>query len=247
MTKESKEIELLNAVRVTDSNGNEWAVRVSMDKSSYCADVRIALLTVKTPQGEFDVKSHISDNDSPAGFELCDDSVFIREVFKHLAALGYTGPVCGRAELGMQSERQVVLETGREFEQFANEKFGWTYAGGMEEWQLTEIRKSFEASFSRHSKLELRYSDGSVWAVPGYVVLNLYEHSLRAAHQGDFASYCALLQSPELKGNEDRLRAWMGTNAAALSARMSDSLRQVKPPTVDPLMTSLCRGEFEFR
>lgn len=56
--------------------------------------------------------------------EYYEDASFLRATNKYLKKLGYEGPNCFRAELGLQSNKYVVLEPDPKFYEFAKSK-GW--------------------------------------------------------------------------------------------------------------------------
>jgi len=59
------------------------------------------------------------------GSHLCEDRTFTKNVMRVLNQLGYNGPGFDRAELGMQEDNYAVFEPNKEFEQFAQTKYGF--------------------------------------------------------------------------------------------------------------------------
>ncbi len=59
------------------------------------------------------------------GSHLCEDRTFTKNLMRVLNQLGYKGPGFDRAELGMQGDNYAVFEPNKEFEKFAQDKYGF--------------------------------------------------------------------------------------------------------------------------
>ncbi|WP_137917145.1 hypothetical protein [Hydrogenophaga sp. 2FB] len=57
--------------------------------------------------------------------ELCEDKVFLGNVFEELRKAGYIGSTFTRAEMGMQQDDVVVLEPSGEFNLYAIIRHGF--------------------------------------------------------------------------------------------------------------------------
>jgi hypothetical protein len=105
-TRSQERIQLLaNPTYAPDSQGRLWKIdSIHIEREGYIPDVYVTL------------------GQSMADAWLADDGAFVGAVMKILARKGYEGPSFDRAELGMQSDRCVVLEPGRAFAAFAASK-----------------------------------------------------------------------------------------------------------------------------
>lgn len=96
-------IELCGPFKAADSKGVERSVsRITIDREGYIPDVHVWL-----------------DQDCVFEEELYDDEEFVSGVMAKLSEQGYEGPRFDRAELGMQTDRCVVLEPCSEFTEWA--------------------------------------------------------------------------------------------------------------------------------
>ena len=99
-------IVILGPFVAQDSRGIFWGVKsATIEKSSCIADLYVNL----DRAGAWDV-------------QLSDDDTFVSNVMSHLRGAGYTGEDFGRAELGMQGDKCVVLEPNKDFTAFAQSK-----------------------------------------------------------------------------------------------------------------------------
>lgn len=99
-------ITILGSFVARDSKGRIWPViSATIEKTSCIADLYVNL-----------------DRSGAREQRLSDDEVFVDEVMSRLRAEGYTGEDFGRAELGMQGDKCVVLEPNRDFTAFAQSK-----------------------------------------------------------------------------------------------------------------------------
>lgn len=96
-------------IHALDSREGSITCHVKSDVKGFCPDVR------------FDFSGSNIDVD---GIVLADDYIFIVSVNQLFSSLGYQGPAVGRAEIGMQGERVVTIEGGKEFSAWMESK-GW--------------------------------------------------------------------------------------------------------------------------
>jgi hypothetical protein len=101
-------IQLSGPFRIFDSSGQSWEIE--------------AIRIFDEGYGIIDVYVHLA---VPTDDELLhEDALVIKQILSRLRCLGYTGPVFGRGDPGMQDEKLIVLEAGEEFDSFAKSK-GW--------------------------------------------------------------------------------------------------------------------------
>src|SRR4051794_32595379 len=101
-------IQLSGPFSVVDSSGRAWDLN-----GIWIFDEGYGIIDVYV-----DFMSSMEDE------ALYDDAVLIKQILSKLRALGYVGPDFGHGDLGLQDERQIVLEAPEEFSHFAASK-GW--------------------------------------------------------------------------------------------------------------------------
>ena len=95
-----------------DRNGVVWGVKgLEIHRSGVTPDVLVLL-----------------DRAGAIDAMLCEDQAFLACVFRALTLSGYDGPRFGRAEMGCQSDRTVVLEPTSAFHEFAQRR-GFNFIG----------------------------------------------------------------------------------------------------------------------
>lgn len=220
----------------TDSTGAAWSIRASLETSDYCCDLYCQL----TRRGQGGQETPLN------GLTFCNDGAFNRAVLARLKELGYAGPDFGHAEMGMQSETTVTLETTREFAEFAHEKFGWTYAEGMQAWRKKGLRSDFMKSFSAGLRLELQVSDGSVWSTNVSHALRVFLQLKEQECENQPGLIEQVYSDPELRGNLTALKAYLCSRAPTAYPAIRHHLRLQKAASVDLVLQAMLEGALKF-
>ena len=193
-------------IEVNDEEAPQVVVqRIELDAVSYCCDVRV----------------HISHGHA----ELCDNATFLQGVNAALTAAGYSGSRLGRAELGMQEDDCIVLESPRDFERFAMTR-GWQYPDGYDSWEASSLIQSIPFS----AEVAFTASNGAVYGVS--VAFVAENHAKRhAATAGGVAAALRTLTLPALKQRPAVVVDWVREMAWE---DVEPMLRQLKPsPALD--------------
>ena len=158
------DIVLLNAFSAVDVTGRRHEVaRVDIEACSHCCDLRVHLVnSVEDP------------------FRLANDAVFLASVQAQLRNVGYDGPAFGRAELGLQDDSCIVLESSVAFQRFAMTR-GWQYADGNEEHAINELLR--EAT-PWSAVMSFRVSNGAVFGIPVERVARHHAAAHLSEHEG---------------------------------------------------------------
>lgn len=238
----SEQVVLFQAAEITDRDLNVWHCDAHIMKSDFCCDIYIELRKVlSATSGELvDLEKYTEE--FQGGVVLCEDPVFLAGIHTHLQKLGYKGALLGRAEMGMQSEREVVLETGPAFQELAL-SLGWVYEGGMNEYREGQARRAFSESFPHNVRLKMALPSGERYEAPLYAVLLAYEHGLKAEFP-DFEQRMAVWTKPSLQGNLPALAEWVTSRHARAFELLKPYLSLVKEADEDPRAKALAAGAF---
>ena len=126
---------------VLDKHGVEYHIQsITLEAVSHCCDVYINVA---------DALYH------------CDDETFLANVMALLRESGYVGPDFGRAEMGMQQDDRIALESTDAFQDFALTR-GWAYADGNEMLLLNRLLRSIPWK----AVVSFRASNGTVYGIP---------------------------------------------------------------------------------
>jgi hypothetical protein len=106
--KNDNDIQLSGSFKVTDGSGSTHEV----------AGIRIF------DEGYGIIDVYVDFSHEIGALHLYEDAVVIGQILAKLRSLGYEGPDFGHGDLGLQDEKQVVLEAPEEFNGFAARK-GW--------------------------------------------------------------------------------------------------------------------------